>query len=54
MADFWIVGGLMAGAFVSPLYFLVMRIAARHFLCPDRRAAAGDFGPDLQQLDRGP
>ena len=25
MADFWIVGGLMAGAFVSPLYFLVMR-----------------------------
>ena len=25
MTDFWIVGGLMAGAFVSPLYFLVMR-----------------------------
>jgi hypothetical protein len=25
MADFWIVGGLMAGAFVLPLYFLVMR-----------------------------
>jgi hypothetical protein len=25
MTDFWIVGGLMSGAFVSPLYFLVMR-----------------------------
>jgi phosphoglycerol transferase MdoB-like AlkP superfamily enzyme len=25
MIDVWIVGGLMAGAFVSPLYFLVMR-----------------------------
>jgi hypothetical protein len=25
MTDVWIVGGLMAGAFVSPLYFLVMR-----------------------------
>jgi len=25
MMDLWIVGGLMAGAFVSPLYFLVMR-----------------------------
>jgi hypothetical protein len=29
MADFWIVGGLMAGAFVSPLYFLVMRWLTR-------------------------
>jgi len=26
MASFWIVGGLMAGAFVSPLYFLFMRL----------------------------
>jgi hypothetical protein len=25
MTDVWIVGGLMSGAFVSPLYFLVMR-----------------------------
>ena len=25
MMDVWIVGGLMSGAFVSPLYFLVMR-----------------------------
>lgn len=25
MMDVWIVGGLMAGAFVSPLYFLAMR-----------------------------
>jgi hypothetical protein len=25
MTDLWIVGGLMAGAFASPLYFLVMR-----------------------------
>jgi hypothetical protein len=25
MADFWIVGGLMSGAFVLPLYFLLMR-----------------------------
>jgi hypothetical protein len=29
MEDFWIVGGLMAGAFVSPLYFLVMRWLTR-------------------------
>ncbi len=29
MTDFWIVGGLMAGAFVSPLYFLVMRWLTR-------------------------
>ena len=29
MMDFWIVGGLMAGAFVSPLYFLVMRWLTR-------------------------
>jgi len=29
MTDVWIVGGLMAGAFVSPLYFLVMRWLTR-------------------------
>jgi hypothetical protein len=29
MTDFWIVGGLMSGAFVSPLYFLVMRWLTR-------------------------
>jgi len=29
MADFWIVGGLMAGAFVAPLYFLAMRWLTR-------------------------
>ena len=29
MADFWIVGGLMAGAFVLPVYFLVMRWLTR-------------------------
>lgn len=29
MTDIWIVGGLMAGAFVSPLYFLVMRWLTR-------------------------
>jgi hypothetical protein len=34
MTDFWIVGGLMSGAFVSPLYFLVMR-----WLTKSQRAA---------------
>ena len=29
MTDFWLVGGLMSGAFVSPLYFLVMRWLTR-------------------------
>ena len=29
MTDVWIVGGLMSGAFVSPLYFLVMRWLTR-------------------------
>ncbi|MBR1251362.1 hypothetical protein JQ609_31145 [Bradyrhizobium sp. AUGA SZCCT0169] len=29
MTDFWIVGGLMAGAFASPLYFLAMRWLTR-------------------------
>ena len=29
MTDFWIVGSLMAGAFVLPLYFLVMQWLTR-------------------------